>query len=289
MTSHPWEQWKESPSAERSWPEGWGQIRPHSIKVQPGKYQPCSACCQPGSLVRGSSTPGEFEGSDYEYKQPWSGWVPLPCPALSSLTFPSLLPHWAVWALDHIHRPWFGETDRSGSLLSFPHSWAETQATISFSHAHTTGAPLHASSVGLGLGISCTMFLLRALKSQQLWEFRTWLSTLLQCNCTSFPNPWPVSLSFGQKLHLHHIPLQPWADYFRVYISLLSVLFISWSISLGPEINLCQLELPISFTTSALTPNLHYVKIRMLMCLEANCTDDWHSLCNTLENNMFDC
>ena len=54
--------WESSPSAEGSWPEGWGPALPHSRAVQPGGCQPCSACCPPGSLVHGSSAPGEWRG-----------------------------------------------------------------------------------------------------------------------------------------------------------------------------------------------------------------------------------
>ena len=54
--------WESSPSAEGSWPKGWGPALPHSREVQPGGCQPCSACCPPGSLVRGSSAPGEWRG-----------------------------------------------------------------------------------------------------------------------------------------------------------------------------------------------------------------------------------
>lgn len=87
-----WELWEKSPSIEGSWLEGWGQSLPHSREVQPGECQPCSACCQQGSLVHGSLTPGGFEESHHELRLSQVG--PLCSSLLSNPTSPPLLPHW---------------------------------------------------------------------------------------------------------------------------------------------------------------------------------------------------
>ena len=54
--------WESSPSAEGSWPKGWGPALPHNRAIQPGGCQLCSACCPQDRLVRGSSAPGEWRG-----------------------------------------------------------------------------------------------------------------------------------------------------------------------------------------------------------------------------------
>lgn len=124
-----WKLWERSPSPEESWPEDWGQSLPHSREVQPGECQPCSACCQQGSLVHGSLTPGGFEESIMS-----SGTVrPLRSSLLSSPTSPPLLPHWAgvgfgpsAFSLTH----W-----DTGSGLFFPS--AEALANVSLKHVST--------------------------------------------------------------------------------------------------------------------------------------------------------
>lgn len=83
--------WESSPSAEGSWPKGWGPVLPHNRAIQPGGCQPCSACCPQDSLVRGSLAPGEWRvGSGTRSAQPG------PCPPLPTTQphFPSA-PHWA--------------------------------------------------------------------------------------------------------------------------------------------------------------------------------------------------
>ena len=61
-----------SPSAVGKGPEGWGQALQHRGELPAGECPPWSACCQQGSLVRGSSRPAKLKETVYEHIQ--LGW-----------------------------------------------------------------------------------------------------------------------------------------------------------------------------------------------------------------------
>lgn len=94
-------------SGEGSCPQRPGPALPHGRGVQPGQYQPCSACCQRDNLVHGSSTPEEFKLLVKAWRQLASEWGPLNVP---------LLPCRVHMEPMLVSRPWLMIKSRSRSL-----------------------------------------------------------------------------------------------------------------------------------------------------------------------------